>query len=207
MMRPLAIAVSAVALLGAASAADAQSWASINQRQRLLDDRIDAGVRNGQLTRAEASGARAEFRDIAALEARYRRGGLSSWERADLDKRFDRLSDRIRADRHDRQVASGWFGGRGWTDANGRWMTVNQRQKELDRRIDRGVREGRLTRAEARRLRQDFRAIARLEARYRSNGLSQSETADLDRRFDGLAARVWWENHDAQLGYGYGRRR
>jgi len=79
-------------------------WQSINSRQRNLDRRIDMGVRNGTLTRVEARRLRAEFRQIAYLENRYRRTGrgLNAWERADLDRRFDRLSARIRYERHDR---------------------------------------------------------------------------------------------------------
>lgn len=81
-----------------------RSWQNINQRQANLDRRIDRGVRNGSLTRAEAVRLRAEFRQLAYLEARYRRtGGLSRWERQDLDRRFDRLSARIRFERNDRQ--------------------------------------------------------------------------------------------------------
>lgn len=80
-------------------------WQNINQRQRALDRRIDIGVREGTLTRAEAARLRAEFRYIARLEVRYRSTGrgLSAWERADLDRRFDRLSARIRIDRRDSQ--------------------------------------------------------------------------------------------------------
>lgn len=78
------------------------NWLTINQRQSNLDRRIDQGVRNGALTRREATALRAEFRGLVRLEASYRRGGLTRWERADLDQRFDRLSARIRYERHDR---------------------------------------------------------------------------------------------------------
>ena len=77
------------------------NWMSIDQRQAMLDRRIDQGVRSGQLTRAEARTLRNEFRDIARLEVRYRRDGLQNWERADLDARFDRLSYRVQAERRD----------------------------------------------------------------------------------------------------------
>lgn len=76
-------------------------WQSINQRQNQLDRRIDQGVRNGSLTRREAGRLRAEFGQLVRLEANYRRGGLSRWERSDLDARFDRLSARIRYERRD----------------------------------------------------------------------------------------------------------
>ena len=83
------------------------NWQSINQRQDQLDRRIDRGVRNGSLSRREAGRLRAEFYAIARLEASYRRGGLSGWERADLDRRFDRLSAQIRMERRDRDYRRG----------------------------------------------------------------------------------------------------
>lgn len=172
----LAMAVAASALAVAAPAS-AQQWQSINQRQANLDQRIDVGVRNGSLTRAEAIRLRSEFRDLAHLEARYRSSnGLSVSERRDLDVRFDRLSAQIRYERNDRD------------DRN--WQPINQRQRQLDNRIDRGIRDGRLNRREAYALRAEFNDIARLEVRYRRNGLSYQERRNLDRRFDRLDARL-----------------
>ncbi|WP_426020284.1 hypothetical protein [Brevundimonas sp. DWR2-3-1b1] len=77
------------------------SWQSINARQANLDRRIDQGVRNGQISRREATRLRGEFSSILRLEASYRRGGLTAWERTDLDRRFDRLSAQIRNERRD----------------------------------------------------------------------------------------------------------
>lgn len=84
------------------------------------------------------------------------------------------------------------------------WVSINERQAQLDRRIDRGVRDGSLSRREAYRLRSEFNQIARLEARYRVNGLNGWERADLDRRFDSLSAQIRAERHDDQYGSGYG---
>jgi hypothetical protein len=183
MKKLLAIAVAASTLAFAAPAAAQGGWLSINQRQAQLDQRIDVGVRNGSLTRNEAVRLRAEFRDIARLEARYRHNGLSAWERADLDRRFDALSSRIRYERRDR---------------DDRWQPINQRQRHLDARIDAGVREGSLTRTEAYRLRAEFQTIVRLEARYRRNGLNNAERRDLDRRMDRLSAIIQAERNDWQ---------
>ena len=87
------------------------------------------------------------------------------------------------------------------------WVSINERQAMLDRRIDRGMRDGSLNRREARSLRMEFNQIAQLESRYRSNGLSGWERADLDRRFDRLSARIQGERHDDQYGAGYGHER
>lgn len=81
---------------------------------------------------------------------------------------------------------------------------VDVRQRQLSERIQQGARDGRLTRAEARRLRRDVQRIAQVEARYRRDGLSAEEQADLNRRLDLLAAHIRWESEDAQRGYNYG---
>ena len=67
-----------------------------------LDQRIDIGIRSGSLTRNEAWRLKGDLRETARLQARYSRGGLNGWERADLDRRFDRISAQIRYERHDR---------------------------------------------------------------------------------------------------------
>ncbi|MDO9609028.1 MAG: hypothetical protein Q7J26_10930 [Brevundimonas sp.] len=83
------------------------NWQSINARQANLDRRIDQGVRSGQLSRREATRLRGEFNGLLRLEANYRRGGLTAWERTDLDRRFDRLSAQIRNERRDRDNRRG----------------------------------------------------------------------------------------------------
>ena len=77
-------------------------------------------------------------------------------------------------------------------------QNINARQARLDARIDQSVRSGALNRAEAARLRSQFRELARLEARYRATrpGLTPSERRDLDRRFDALSARIQVQKHD-----------
>ncbi len=86
-----------------ASAQNWNNWQPINARIANLDRRIDVGIRNGSLTRPEAARLRGDFRQIVRLEQRYRQGGLSNWERRDLDRRFDVLSQRVRFERNDRQ--------------------------------------------------------------------------------------------------------
>jgi hypothetical protein len=208
-MKKLSIVLAgASALTLMAGAASAQTWMSINDREARLESRIEAGMQRGDLTRFEARQLRSELNALEALEARYSANGLSAWERADLDRRFDILSQRVRMERADAQArpGAGWFGGPGWTDNRGQWVSLEQRKLQLDRRIDQGLRSGQLTRSEAARLRIEFDRIATLEARYRRDGrLSMAERADLDRRFDQLAAAIRFERRDNQ--YGYNERR
>lgn len=86
------------------------------------------------------------------------------------------------------------------------WQPVNQRQAQIERRIDQGIRNGSLSRREAVNLRREFRQIAQLEQRYRrSNGLSMKERRDLDRRFDALSRKVRVDKHDRNNRPGYRR--
>lgn len=104
MFNRFALTLAAASLLSVPAIADAQRWQPINQRQANLVQRIETGVRNGALTRAEATRLRARYNQIARLEAQYRRSnGLSVRERADLDRRFDALSRQVRVQRNDRQ--------------------------------------------------------------------------------------------------------
>jgi len=179
--------LAATALTAVAVPAAAQPWRGINERQAELDQRIDNGVRRGCLTRREADRLRSEFRNIAMLERTYRNsgGGLNAWERQDLDRRLDRLNQDIRRQCRDGDDRPGVGPGLPWEN-------INQRQRRLDDRIDRGVRRGCLSRREADRLRSEFRRIAALEASYRRSGggLNAWERQDLDRRFDRLGADI-----------------
>lgn len=202
------IGASALALSAGAAAAQPARWVPPAEREANLSARIDAGVRSGDLTRDEAARLHAEYSDIQQLEGRYRVDGLSGWEQSDLDRRMDALSVRIGAERTDLQARGpvaqapgpgmGWYGGRGWNDERGAWVGINQRQAQLERRIEQGVRSGHLTRREAARLRSEFDSLSRLERRYRVNGLSGRERTDLDSRFDRLAARIRWEARDGE---------
>src|SRR5687768_13036180 len=64
---------------------------NLNERQEQLNRRIEIGARRGLITRREATNLREQSYEIARIEARYRYNGLDGWERADLDRRFDRL--------------------------------------------------------------------------------------------------------------------
>ena len=68
----------------------------------MLDNRIDAGVRSGRLSRGEAVRLRAQFREIANTEARYRRNGLTMAERRSLERMFDGLENRLTIALNDR---------------------------------------------------------------------------------------------------------
>ena len=77
-----------------------------------------------------------------------------------------------------------------------REFNINAQQRRLEQRLYAGQRSGRLSYREAGRLRAEFGQIVRLEARYRNNGLSRWERADLSRRLDRLDTLLTAEIRD-----------
>jgi tetrahydromethanopterin S-methyltransferase subunit G len=169
---------------------DQADFEPISRRIPDLERRIEIGIRNGQLTRNEANQLRQDLRELERLEDSYRRsdGRLETREKADLDRRFAVIRTRIFNERTDNDTRGG----------ERDWWAMSDRSQNLERRIDAGVRNRTITQAEAARLRSEWRYIVQLEANYRRDGLSRSERADLERRFDILAAKIRWERNDWQ---------
>jgi len=82
-------------------------------------------------------------------------------------------------------------------DRGGRhWQPIAQRKYQLDRRIEVGLRNGSLSRREARRLQTELNALVRLEYSYQRGGLNAWERNDLDRRYDYLSYQIREERRD-----------
>jgi hypothetical protein len=81
---------------------------SFDRREAMAIRRIENGARSGELTRAEVRHLRDIVSGLSNLEDRYSRNGLSGWERADLDRRYDRLEEQIRVESRDRELSYGY---------------------------------------------------------------------------------------------------
>jgi len=103
----------------AGGGAYAQSMYDINQRQDYQQDRIDRGVRDGQITRSEQYRLEQGERQIDRAQARAMADGhVTPQERARIDRMTDRESREIYQQSHDRQQS--WDRGQQWgrTDGN-----------------------------------------------------------------------------------------
>ena len=81
---------------------------SIDKRQRNLMERIEHGVRTGQLTRNEANDLVIDLRRSELLERRFEADGrLSRGEQMELDRLLDRLAHDLRDDMHDNDRRGG----------------------------------------------------------------------------------------------------
>lgn len=161
----------------------------LGERRAALEARIDAGVRDGSLSRAEAARLRADYDDLVRLETRYAADGrITQTERADLRTRYRALSQQVGEDRNDDPDYDDW---RPLADGRAAFIA----------RVDAGLQARRLSRSEATRLRTDFDALVRLETDYRRDGLSAREREDLTARLADLDRRVGDGGYD-DGGYG-----
>jgi hypothetical protein len=92
----------------AQATAPSDSLATLEDREAVLQARIDRGVAAGELTGDEAAVLRDDIDAIARAETNYRVDGLSDEEFADLNRRYDALADRIDLARTDPARQYGW---------------------------------------------------------------------------------------------------
>lgn len=176
-------------LLGALLLPLAANAQNVNARQDEQHERIQAGVRNGELTKREARHLRQQEAKINRTEARDRRSGdrLSAAERAQLQRRLNQTSRAIYNQKHDAQTRD-------------QAPYVNARHDEQRERIQAGVRSGSLTPREAQELREREARIRQVEARDRRSGhrLTDAERRDLGRRLNSTSRDIYRQKHDAQ---------
>jgi hypothetical protein len=92
-----------VALSGMLSTA-VYGQAIVDKREHIQRERIQQGVRSGELTRPEARRLRIEQARVRAAEARAKRDGVvTSRERLQLNRRLNATNRDIFRQKHDRQ--------------------------------------------------------------------------------------------------------
>ena len=167
--------------VGATTGLDAQ-WAAgrlpLAQQRSQFDSRIDAEVRSGALSRSTGDRAKADYRDLVELEARYgadRR--FTQQERNDLNQRYSALTQVLNQG--------------GYDDGATGWTSIADGRAAFDARVDAAVRDRSISRTEGTRIKSDYAALIRVETDYRRDGvLNRQERDDLESRLDALDQRV-----------------
>lgn len=166
------------------------------ERRVALEARIDAGIRDGSISRTEANRLRGEYNALVQLETRYAADGrITADERNDLRTRYNALSQRV-GDARD-----GGEYGDGYDD----WRPLADSRATFNQRLDAGVRNRTLTRAQATRLMGDFNALVQLETGYARNGIDARERRDLEARWADLNRRVGDDWRDGGFDADYGQ--
>ena len=179
------LASAAFAGLGMSPAMAQTNTPRIDQAQQAVSVRIQQGLASGHITPYEAQMLIRRERDIRLREAQYKSNGtVTSQERQQLRNDLSVLSADVERIIASRNMA------RPPADA-GNTPRVDRQEYEVSRRIEEGVRSGRITQREARRLQSRARETARHEAFFKSDGVvTQQERRQLRNELDALRDEV-----------------
>ena len=203
----------ACAFVGSAGLSPAMAQNSytpgIDQAQHEIGQRIQQGLASGRITPSEAQQLYRREREIEIRESRFKaNGNVAPQERqqlraelAGLNAEIDRLMSRRPVVVVPAQPMYPAYPAQpGYSGSANQTPGIDNRQFNISRRIDEGVRAGRINPREARRLHEREREIARREAFFKSDGVvTPQERRQLQNQLDAL-------NRDVEQAMRWGRR-
>lgn len=145
---------------------------AIDRAQQDIDARIQQGLRSGLITPSEAQDLIRRQREIQMREHRIKSdGAATSRERQQLRQDLDALNAEVERKMSNSRVAA---------QGADRTPGIDNSQADIRTMIGQGMRSGRISRGEARRLENRERNIARNEARFKADGVvTQQERRQL----------------------------
>ena len=189
-MKCITIAVAVAALFsGAAYAQQGTVQRNVNQQER-----IEQGLKSGQLTTQEAARLENEQSRIQRDQSRALRDGtLSPAEKARLEREQNQASRDIHREKNDAQKGDP-------NSASSKRMQADvQRNVNQQQRINEGVKSGSLTNREAGKLEAGQARVARKEARAGADGhVTKAEERRVQSAEDRQSRKIFREKHDAQ---------
>jgi polyhydroxyalkanoate synthesis regulator phasin len=157
----------------------------IDQAQQAIGARIQQGLASGHITPSEAQMLIRRDRAIQMREAQYKSNGTATpQERQQLRNDLNALNADVERMMANNNVVR--------PPANaGNTPGIDNQQYQASRRIDEGVRMGRISQREARRLHSREREIARHESFFKSDGVvTRQERRQLRDELDALRNEV-----------------
>ena len=143
----------------------AQTAASETQRNVNQQERIEQGLKSGQLTTREAARLEREESQVNKMESRAMKDGkLSDAEKARIQRAQNRVSNDIYREKHDAQT------GNPNSASSQRMQADVQRNINQQSRVEQGIKSGQLTNREAGKLERGESRIERKEARSGADG-------------------------------------
>ena len=182
-------AIAAALFCGSAFAQTGTVQRDVNQQER-----IEQGLKSGQLTTREAARLEGEEAKVERDQARALRDGtLSPAEKARLAREQNKVSRDIYREKHDAQT------GDPKSPSSQRMQADVQRDVNQQRRIEQGVASGELTKREAARLERGQARDNAAQARAGADGkVGPNEQRRLQRQENRQSRRIYREKHDAQ---------
>lgn len=168
--------------------------ADLSQRDINQQQRIEQGLKSGQLTTREASRLEREQSQINRAEANAMKdGNVSAAEKARIDRMQDRASQDIYRQKHDAQT------GNPNSASSQRMQADVQRNINQEKRINAGLKDGSLTNHEAARMERGQAHVTRQEARAGRDGhVGAREQHRIQRDENRQSGRIHRQRHDGQ---------
>ncbi len=146
--------------------AQGTSTPALDRAQQAISARIQQGMASGHITPSEARELLRRDREIDLRESQFKANGTATpQERQQLRVDVDRLGNEV-----ERLMMNNSYV-QPPANAAGNTPGIDNRQLDIGQRIDEGVRSGRITQREARRLQSRERDIARHEATFKRDGV------------------------------------
>jgi hypothetical protein len=177
------------------TAALAQTVQQDQQRDVNQQERIEQGLKSGELSTREAGHLEREQQHVDKMEARdLHNGAISPAEQARLNAAQNKASRDIAADKHNGVV------GNPNSASSQRMQADVQRNVNQQQRIANGVNSGALTNHEVGSLERGQAHIDRKEANAAANGhVGAAEQRGIQRSENRQSARVYRKKHNARV--------
>jgi hypothetical protein len=185
---------SMAAALGLAFSAGAFAQAGTVQRDVNQQNRIEQGLKSGELTTREGARLEREESQVERDQSRAMKdGSLSPAEKARLAREQNRVSSDIYRQKHDAQT------GNPASPSSQRLQADVQRDANQQNRIEQGVRSGALTSRETAHLESGQGRDSAAQARAGSNGgVSAREQRRVQNAENRQSGRIYRQKHDRQ---------
>lgn len=167
--------------------AEKDTQRDVNQQQR-----IEQGLKSGQLNTREAGKLERDEANVNRLEARAEKDGkVTKGEQARINAAENRTSRDIYRQKHDGQTGNP-------NSASSRRMQADvQRNENQQARIEQGLKSGELSNKEASHLERGQARVARTEANAAADGhVGAKEQARVQRKENRQSKRIHQEKHD-----------
>ena len=174
------------------AAAIAQNAADVVQRDVNQQNRIEQGLKSGQLTTKEAGKLEREESHIAKMESNAMRDGkMTNAEKRRIERAENNARRDIYREKHDAQT------GNPNSASSQRMQTEVQRNANQEQRIENGIKDGSLTNREAANLERGQARVDRKEANAAANGhVGAGEQQSIQNAENHQSKRIHREKHN-----------
>ena len=175
-----------------AAAANAQNTANVVQRDVNQQNRIEQGLKSGELTTKEAGKLEREESRVDKMESNALKDGkMTDVEKQRIERAQNKVSKDIYQEKHDAQT------GNPNSASSQRMQADVQRNANQEQRIENGVKSGSLTNRETAKLERGQARVDRKEANAAANGhVGAGEQKNIQAAENQQSKRIHREKHN-----------